>query len=317
MRILCWVLIFIGVGCLAGCAAPAATAAISTPTRPITLTPYTPVVRASFTPAPTAPFEQLLPSPTPTPLTHMVVKGEDLLGIALRYGVTVEAIKTANPAVNPNLLSIGTVLIIPGGGKPAPTPANPTPTPLALQLSLPACWPSPDGGLTCFVLAANPGAETLENLAVRVRAGAPGGETLEREAYGLLNLLPPGQSLPLLVFFPAPVPAGALASVELLSAYPLPPEDTRYSPLELREIHKEIAAGGLSVEVSGEALSAAGAQRAWVAAWAFDAQGRLVAARRWEAPAALTGGSPQPFTLTLYSLGGPIAEVMLSSEASP
>jgi len=320
MRI--WILAALGAGLVGACAAPPSTPPSPTPmragrlTRAGTLTPYTP--RPTSTPSPLPPAAEPLPSPTPTPLTHTVAQGEDLFGISLRYGVALEELKNANPEVDPNFLSIGTVLIIPGGGRAQPTVTNPTPTPLPLTIGGPDCWPSADGGLTCIVLATNPGTTTLENLAVVVRAGTAGGETLEREAFGLLNLLPPGQSLPMLVFFPAPAeePAdNAQTSAELLRAFPLPDGDSRYTPLDLPDPQIEIAADGLSAVVRGQAVTQTEAQTTWIAAWAVDDQGRLVAARRWEASTGITAGTAQPFSITLYSLGGPIQAVHILGEA--
>ena len=47
-------------------------------------------------------------------MTHKVKKGETLSGIAAKYGVTVEAIKNANPIIiNPNVIRVGWVLVIP------------------------------------------------------------------------------------------------------------------------------------------------------------------------------------------------------------
>jgi peptidoglycan-N-acetylglucosamine deacetylase len=45
---------------------------------------------------------------------HTVASGETLYGIALRYGVTVNAIVQANDLANPDRLNLGQQLIIPG-----------------------------------------------------------------------------------------------------------------------------------------------------------------------------------------------------------
>jgi LysM repeat protein len=70
------------------------------------------------------------PSPAAGPGGSYVVQPGDILSrIAFRFGVTVDAIVTASHLTNPNLLSVGQVLVIPGvdtgsqGGSPAPTPA--------------------------------------------------------------------------------------------------------------------------------------------------------------------------------------------------
>ncbi len=45
--------------------------------------------------------------------SHVVAPGENLFRIALRYGVTLDALMRANGIVNPNLIFVGQVLRIP------------------------------------------------------------------------------------------------------------------------------------------------------------------------------------------------------------
>jgi len=51
--------------------------------------------------------------PTPIPRTHVVQAGETLLEIALRYGVTMQALQTANNISDPDHIEVGQVLVIP------------------------------------------------------------------------------------------------------------------------------------------------------------------------------------------------------------
>jgi LysM repeat protein len=96
----------------------------------------TPTLRptATRTPTPTS-TPTTTPTPTPVPpLAHQVQQGETLLVIAEDYDTTVEDILALNPDVDPNLLSVGQVLLIPAGtATPVPTPTfdpnAPTPTP--------------------------------------------------------------------------------------------------------------------------------------------------------------------------------------------
>jgi tetratricopeptide (TPR) repeat protein len=56
---------------------------------------------------------RLLVTPTATSKTHTVKAGETPGFIARKYGVSVEALMTANPKVNPRRLQVGQTLIIP------------------------------------------------------------------------------------------------------------------------------------------------------------------------------------------------------------
>ena len=107
--------------CAAGCN-PGSTATVQavtpSPSRVGSFTPYrtiTPSLTATH-PTTTPPTSTPLPTITPTPRTYVVKAGDDMTGIALRYRVPLADLKTANPTVNPRLMKIGTVLIIPGTG---------------------------------------------------------------------------------------------------------------------------------------------------------------------------------------------------------
>lgn len=58
---------------------------------------------------------------------HRVGKGESLGSIAKRYGVSVSDLQAANHIRNPNLISVGQKLIIPGAGVPARAVASAAP----------------------------------------------------------------------------------------------------------------------------------------------------------------------------------------------
>jgi peptide/nickel transport system permease protein len=100
------------------------TAAISTA---LPLTP-SPLAAVSTTPPATPPPTATVstpPLPTPTSsltgqTTHVIQPGENLFRIALRYGMTVEAIAGANGIANPAHVYAGQALIIPSPGAPPP-----------------------------------------------------------------------------------------------------------------------------------------------------------------------------------------------------
>ena len=105
------------------------------------------------TPSPT-PSRPPTASPTPTfqnGVSYTVVSGDTVSGIAQRFGVTVEAIATANRLNDPTAISIGQVLVIPDPKlTPAPSAAPatlPPPYPRLRGFQMPiagACLPSND-----------------------------------------------------------------------------------------------------------------------------------------------------------------------------
>lgn len=77
-----------------------------------------PVALTPSAPAPTGPEEA-----APSGITHVVVDGETLSGVASRYGVTSGALGRANQIRNPRALRVGASLSIPTPGSPStPTP---------------------------------------------------------------------------------------------------------------------------------------------------------------------------------------------------
>ncbi len=82
------------------------------------------------TPEPTEMSEaEASPEPTATsasgtPVTHIVQPGENLFRIALEYGLSYQALATANKIVNPNLIFVGQKLSIPQTGTPGTPPAT-------------------------------------------------------------------------------------------------------------------------------------------------------------------------------------------------
>lgn len=89
-----------------------------TPT-PVVSNPPTPAPPPVPTPVPITPAP--IPAPTPmvtelpptSPKEHVIAKGDLLVNIAKKYGVTVAAIEKANPGVDPKKLKVGQKIAIP------------------------------------------------------------------------------------------------------------------------------------------------------------------------------------------------------------
>jgi len=250
----------------------------------------------------------------------LLANDDTLFGLALRYGVSLEMIKTANPELNPNFLTVGKSVIIPILATSAPT-SVPTPTPVQVRMAAPRCYPTADGGLWCFVLAVNDQLFGLENLTAWISLDGPNGEVLAGQIAILpVNRLPPGAALPLMAFFPPPASAGAVPGAELTNSLVIPAGDTRYLTATVQVEAVDILPGGLQADVQGNVLLPAGAPPAsavWVAVVAYDASGQVAGVRKWEAAEPLQPAGRLPFTVTVYSLGPDIARVEAIVEARP
>ena len=313
LKILGWMLIAIIF--LAGCS-PGVPATLVQPTHTLlALVPYrTPTAsppRPTMTPVESLP---VTPAPSPTPFTHVVVRGETMLGIALRYGITLEALQAANPSVDPQFLSVDTALIIPLGDEI--TLAIATPTPAAVEWKEPVCYRSGDGGVWCFVLVENKEDTALENLSAWIGLFGNDGEMVASQvAVGPMNILRPGQSMPLLAFFQPPLPIEVSSQAELLTAIDIPPADGRYLDWPMTDLEVEIRGDAFKeARVTGRIVQpddSASPGQVWVAVVAYDQSGQVVGVRKLEMANSLV------FELTVYSLGPAIARVDVLTEIRP
>lgn len=321
-RISSWLILS---GLLLGLLAACTPEVTVTPSPTLTASPaITRYVTSTPTPTPSGmpPTTTPLPSPTPTPVTYAVQKDDDMFGIALRFGVGLPALKTANPKINPYFMGVGTVLVIPvtpGATNRYGLTATPTvtPTPNSIQLGQPVCYPSEDGGLWCIVVARNQQSQAVENLSVAFRLGSKSSDKLsEQTAYTPLNLLPGDDSLPIAVYFPAPAPKEYAVEVQAKGALPLAADDLRYPTADILE--EKVSIEGDYALASGKVVlkqSEAKAGEIWVLAVAFGQQDQVVGVRKWESTAVVSNPDEIPFSLNVYSLGPVIQRVELRVEA--
>jgi LysM repeat protein len=289
-----------------------------------TLRPY-PSDTPSATPLPTdyiSPTPSPTITPTPTPVYYEIQLGDDMYSIAFRYGLSPQALMTANPDIDPRAMIVGISLLIPVTPMAETTPSatvelSPTATPRFANMQTPDCYPDALGGLWCFVLIENDETGALENVSGVVILGE--GENARQEtAIMPLNLLPPGESLPLIAYFQPPIPANYTISAQVDFLLPVMPDDQRYLDVEILDQSVTLSEDGEIAEVTGTLSlpeDQPDAQYVWVSATAIDHEGHVVAVRRWDNDDQLTAGSKISFELTLYSMAGAIDRVDLVVEA--
>jgi LysM repeat protein len=137
---------------VAGCATTQTpTPVVSVPTQAPTWTPqptytpnptYTPFPKPTVLPPTATPAPTSTPAPTatPTPVTYVVKPGDMLNSLAQQFSVAPEAIIAANSITNPNIIEVGSVLVIPltvTAELSATVPISVTPQPVAVRPAAP------------------------------------------------------------------------------------------------------------------------------------------------------------------------------------
>ena len=275
-----------------------------------------PSTKATNTVTPT-PTKQVIitppPNPTRTPFTYSVAEDDTMLGIALRYGIELDALKAANPEVDPNFMSIGTVLIIPlddGSDEQTATSAE-----FEIDLPQPVCHPAGESHIWCVVTFENPFDQAIENLSANITLFSKEQEVLDSGiAFSLVRVIYPGEIIPLYYRFKYPGEGEYLSTAAISSGFFGQNTGERYIQYEIESIETIIVDSGNSSTtyavidfVEPDSISGF-----WLAAAGFDSSGNAAAFRKIRI-SSLTG-NPAEFAITLYSLGPEIADVKLYVE---
>jgi LysM repeat protein len=272
------------------------------------------------TPAPTSTPP---PLPTPTPFLHTVAEGETMIGIAGYYGVSLDELGLANPDVNPNYLSVGAQLIIPlkTDGEENPAASSAAPEILPVTGGAVSCIPNRVGGMWCFWPVTNTLEQPVENLAGLIHLYDQDGEQLgSQPVYSLVNLLKPGETIPMGAYFKPPLPDWETVQGQITNASAANLAGERYLAIEVTNLETlPVDDGGLAVEVNGTiSFPALETEPAlaylWVVAMGYDDAGQVTGLRRWVAPAEGLGGAMN-FEFVVYSSGRPIDRVEILAEA--
>lgn len=261
-------------------------------------------------------------APTATPFLHAVQEGETMIGIAVRYGVSLDDLLLANPGVDPGFLTIGQELIIPGPEGSAVGALLPTPTPVALQPEPVACFAVPSGSTWCITQVENTTTLPLEGLSLQMNLLDADGNTLEQiDAYAPLDILFPGERMPFAVLLEEDNTNIAAAYARVLAAVPVQDVESRYAALDISESGLLFNADNRQAEWTGTIRlgtnlpGESGMLRAMLAA--YDDEGRIIGYRLYEGDMGAAAGSEVEIALSVFSLGPEIASVELTAEVEP
>jgi len=273
----------------------------------------------SLTPTPNVIVIAETPLPTATPFIYIVEAGDTLSEIAGKFKISQDDLRAANPDVSPNSMSIGMTLLIPDNSSTKTEVSTLTPVPAPITQTV--CHPSADNGLWCFALIQNNTPDILENVSAQITLMDQNNNGIASQtAFMLLDILPPNSSLPVYVFFPNTSAALSInPQAQLLSAIQLNSNTARYLPAMLNNTISQINWDGKTAQLSGQIYLPAESQAAttiWVAAVAFDKDGRVVGIKRWEGGAIQPGASIN-FNFSIASLGSAIEAMEFIGQANP
>lgn len=266
------------------------------------------------TPQPGPPTPTPAPTATPTPIVYVVQKGDTLLAIASRFGVSVSELQEINGVVDPRTLQIGQELIIPPPDLAASSTV-PTPTPVPVRVSG-VSW----GGSSVAVSVAG---EVVNESGMPVQEVVVLVELLDTEEKPLAALEVPALVDTLAAAGKAPF----AASFEGVSF----PASVRARLLRAVPASGRAAPSGLALsEVSGRAVhdrtfSVLGKVRntgkePWathVVLTVYGRGGQVVAARRELVSPALEPGAQAMFTISVVPLSWPVESFAIVAEAGP
>jgi LysM repeat protein len=247
------------------------------------------------------------PIPTSTSATYVIQSGDTLSQLAEKFKISQDALRVANPDLNPNSLTIGDTILIPDPSTIHAAASTPTPVPAPVTQAV--CHPSADSGLWCFALIQNNTADILENVSAQITLlDSNGAAVANQTAFTPLDIIPANSSMPVYVFFPN-MSADVTPQTQIMTA--MQASTSSYFPAVINNSLAQINWDGKTAQLSGQVYLPSESQAAtqtWVAAVAYDKNGTVVGVRRWE------GGELQPgtslnFNFAVSSLGGDIEAV--------
>ena len=261
------------------------------------------------TPAPTP-----TPTPEPTPILHTLQGGDTLIGLAQKYGVSVQAIQEINGITDPRGLLIGQQIIIPTNPEARLSQGTPTPAPTLppMQLSDITFWQS-GADLWALGQVTPLGEEALEGVLLQL-------DLLDETGAVLASAQTAPQQALLLPHEPAgfgfhfsPAPA-SFARYQVYVVQAQRAHDAFYHhALQVRHVLAQQVSDAV-YSLSGEVVNDSGraAQDVTIAIVLYDAQGAVSAIRQVAAnPPDLAPGESALFAAELLPVLQPVADYRL------
>lgn len=258
--------------------------------------------------------DTVTPTITPTPIVHVVQKGDTLQAIAFDFGVSVETLQRANGVENPQFLQVGQRLVIPVDEEPGQGASDlllPTPTPHPIQPEGVAFYETPVDSLLGLGEIANTTAVTLTNVQVQITLLDAASEPLaESNTFVSMDIVPPDVRCPFSIVFTTPPPDWVAYQVRVIRGQEAGALARAYIPMTVVDAEGDPA--GPQFQVTGTLKNASperAAEYVEIFVTTYDAEGAVTAFRRATLTAEAVGGGLQPgeetaFVVSLTTHGG-------------
>ena len=265
------------------------------------------------------------PTPTvsPTPIVHVVQKGDTLQAIAFDYGVSVDALQRANGVENPQFLQVGQHLVIPMEEEPGAATSDlllPTPTPHPIEVQGVAFYETPVDSLLGLGEVANTTAVTLTNVQVEVTLlDALNQPVIQTDTFVSMDVIPPGVRSPFSILITTPPSDWVTYRVTVVRGQEAGALANAYVPVSV--IEAQGAPVGPQFEVTGMAENTSDSRVVESIDFfvtAYDAEGIVTGFRRFtlgnEAiEGGLSPGEKRAFSLSLITHQGAPADFTVTA----
>jgi hypothetical protein len=250
-------------------------------------------------------------TPTPAPLVYKVKKDELGSTIALRYGITLQMLQSSNPGVDLNFLKENQELIIPPTQQ-TPAPDLSSPTPAVLTVNNLACYPASEGAGWCIGEIRNDLPDAVMYITGEfVLKGAD--QTWQKPFTSMINLLPPGNQIPVVALFDAPFPYPYQVTLLIHTAIRQAPSNLG-KKIEVMDQKIIIDPNGLVAKIEGKAKVNDPKNKQVAIIAAGYSEGKSAGIRRLELFPEKNNEGILPFQIWLYSVGPPIDQVEIFVE---
>ena len=263
---------------------------------------------------PGSPTPTRAPTATPTPIVYVVQKGDTLVGIASRFGVSVSELQEINGVVDPRTLQIGQELIIPMPELVAGSTV-PTPTPMPVRVSG-VTWGGGSVAVSVAGEVVNESGMPVQEIVVLVELlDAEEKPMAALEVPALVDTLTAAGRAPFAASFegvslPSSVRAQLLRAVPAAGRATLP--GLALSEISGRAVHDRTFSVLGKVGNTGKEPCAA-----HVVLTVYGRGGQVVAARRELVSPALEPGAQAAFAISVVPLLWPVESFAVVAEAGP